>query len=160
MLLIIPLNLLFFVSFFMCLVICLFLFFFFKQQTAYDRRISDWSSDVCSSDLSQSGRYTVDCRFTKSELERRIRRVRKYRDHIHLHRKDALDFLRHAERNLPDQTFLCVDPPYFNKGATIYPSFYEPEDHAAVAKHILSLDRPWIRSEASMVVKECVSACR
>src|SRR3546814_1953558 len=26
-------------------------FFFFKQKTAYDRRISDWSSDVCSSDL-------------------------------------------------------------------------------------------------------------
>src|SRR3546814_19262218 len=26
-------------------------FFFFKQKTAYDRRISDWSSDLCSSDL-------------------------------------------------------------------------------------------------------------
>src|SRR3546814_5641272 len=30
----------------------LLLFFFFKQKTAYDMRISDWSSDVCSSDLS------------------------------------------------------------------------------------------------------------
>src|SRR3546814_13947945 len=29
----------------------LFSFFFFKQKTAYDMRISDWSSDVCSSDL-------------------------------------------------------------------------------------------------------------
>src|SRR3546814_9522862 len=28
-----------------------FSFFFFKQKTAYDMRISDWSSDVCSSDL-------------------------------------------------------------------------------------------------------------
>src|SRR3546814_1173079 len=27
------------------------LFFFIKQKTAYERRISDWSSDVCSSDL-------------------------------------------------------------------------------------------------------------
>src|SRR3546814_1457540 len=34
-------------------VYCLFLFFFFfKQKTAYEMRISDWSSDVCSSDLS------------------------------------------------------------------------------------------------------------
>src|SRR3546814_1544046 len=32
-------------------VIC-FCFFFFKQKTAYEMRISDWSSDVCSSDLS------------------------------------------------------------------------------------------------------------
>src|SRR3546814_1984841 len=28
-----------------------FCFFFVKQKTAYERRISDWSSDVCSSDL-------------------------------------------------------------------------------------------------------------
>src|SRR3546814_7906671 len=30
---------------------CLFFVFFFKQKTAYEMRISDWSSDVCSSDL-------------------------------------------------------------------------------------------------------------
>src|SRR3546814_11912086 len=30
---------------------CVVLFFFFKQKTAYEMRISDWSSDVCSSDL-------------------------------------------------------------------------------------------------------------
>src|SRR3546814_5582929 len=30
---------------------CIGLFFFFKQKTAYEMRISDWSSDVCSSDL-------------------------------------------------------------------------------------------------------------
>src|SRR3546814_5011031 len=31
----------------LCSVLC----FFFKQKTAYEMRISDWSSDVCSSDL-------------------------------------------------------------------------------------------------------------
>src|SRR3546814_3750906 len=31
--------------------LCLYSFFFFKQKTAYEMRISDWSSDVCSSDL-------------------------------------------------------------------------------------------------------------
>src|SRR3546814_10233670 len=30
-------------------------FFFVKQKTAYEMRISDWSSDVCSSDLGRSG---------------------------------------------------------------------------------------------------------
>src|SRR3546814_10506673 len=34
----------------------LFCFFFFKQKTAYEMRISDWSSDVCSSDLNSSRR--------------------------------------------------------------------------------------------------------
>src|SRR3546814_15751167 len=31
----------------------IFCFFFFKQKTAYEMRISDWSSDVCSSDLDE-----------------------------------------------------------------------------------------------------------
>src|SRR3546814_5168005 len=34
----------------MC-VVCVVLLFLFKQKTAYEMRISDWSSDVCSSDL-------------------------------------------------------------------------------------------------------------
>src|SRR3546814_1064893 len=33
------------------MILFLFYLFFFKQKTAYDMRISDWSSDVCSSDL-------------------------------------------------------------------------------------------------------------
>src|SRR3546814_9494508 len=49
-----------------CVVLCkksfvcvlIFFFFFFKQKTAYEMRISDWSSDVCSSDL----QYLLDAR--------------------------------------------------------------------------------------------------
>src|SRR3546814_7440206 len=42
------------VEFVLCVLSCIvfFFFFFFKQKTAYEMRISDWSSDVCSSDLS------------------------------------------------------------------------------------------------------------
>src|SRR3546814_9034558 len=34
-------------------------FFFFKQKTAYEMRISDWSSDVCSSDLTPAGAHAA-----------------------------------------------------------------------------------------------------
>src|SRR3546814_15998861 len=34
-------------------------FFFFKQKTAYEMRISDWSSDVCSSDLPNRMRFRL-----------------------------------------------------------------------------------------------------
>src|SRR3546814_1282701 len=37
-------------------------FFFFKQKTAYDMRISDWSSDVCSSDLATGSENHVPWR--------------------------------------------------------------------------------------------------
>src|SRR3546814_8653723 len=36
---------------------CVFFFFFVKQKTAYEMRISDWSSDVCSSDLSDQPEF-------------------------------------------------------------------------------------------------------
>src|SRR3546814_9545059 len=45
--------------------LCVFLqvcFFFFKQKTAYEMRISDWSSDVCSSDLLSLRRSEVGLR--------------------------------------------------------------------------------------------------
>src|SRR3546814_9128130 len=48
----------------MTIIIIIFCFFFFKQKTAYEMRISDWSSDVCSSDLlAGSGKtiFRLDC---------------------------------------------------------------------------------------------------
>src|SRR3546814_7035075 len=43
---------------------CMICFFFFKQKTAYEMRISDWSSDVCSSDLARLERgHARDIRF-------------------------------------------------------------------------------------------------
>src|SRR3546814_3207359 len=41
---------------------CYFFFFFFKQKTAYEMRISDWSSDVCSSDLSPHSAFRASRR--------------------------------------------------------------------------------------------------
>src|SRR3546814_18950167 len=51
------------------------LFFFFKQKTAYDMRISDWSSDVCSSDLAGDNRCNWQIRhaaWQRSHPDRRL----------------------------------------------------------------------------------------
>src|SRR3546814_8204811 len=40
-------------------------FFFFKQKTAYEMRISDWSSDVCSSDLWRGSNRSINCRVAR-----------------------------------------------------------------------------------------------
>src|SRR3546814_7321786 len=51
-------------------------FFFFKQKTAYEMRISDWSSDVCSSDLklriSSSRHRTARSRAIRNHRRRKI----------------------------------------------------------------------------------------
>jgi len=94
--------------------------------------------------LSQDGNYKIDCRFNQHELTRRIKRIAKYKSRIHLHRLDALDFMTLADESLPVRSFFCIDPPYFNKGSSLYTSFYNPEDHAAVSQAVLGLKRPWI----------------
>src|SRR3546814_5275105 len=52
--------------------VLLFAVFFFKQKTAYEMRISDWSSDVCSSDLKRFGDVIVGAEFQPDHAIHRI----------------------------------------------------------------------------------------
>src|SRR3546814_3197433 len=56
----------------LCCLFCIF-FFFFKQKTAYEMRISDWSSDVCSSDLTNTERLIDSTRTVADHRPRRYR---------------------------------------------------------------------------------------
>src|SRR3546814_5686866 len=53
-----------------------FMSFFFKQKTAYEMRISDWSSDVCSSDLGFPGGPMGRCAMRRSQPWKRGRAIR------------------------------------------------------------------------------------
>src|SRR3546814_20560215 len=85
-------------------------FFFFKQKTAYEMRISDWSSDVCSSDLDagisrrkgadRAARRILSAvqQLYRSEGDRRVRRgARASQRHILDHRWTSLWQNRSAE---------------------------------------------------------------
>src|SRR3546814_8907672 len=62
--------------------LCLFLLFvfFFKQKTAYEMRISDWSSDVCSSDLPEDADQRGRNAQRREELDQFDRRRRRGED--------------------------------------------------------------------------------
>lgn len=94
--------------------------------------------------LGQSGNYKLDCRYNHDDLLRRMARVRKYRDRIHLTNLDALAFLNHCQVALPADSLLFIDPPYYKKGPGLYTSFYRPDDHERVAEAVLSVDLPWV----------------
>src|SRR3546814_7638504 len=53
--------------------------FFFKQKTAYEMRISDWSSDVCSSDLTQRAQRSYEPRRPFMALRKRQPDARRFR---------------------------------------------------------------------------------
>src|SRR3546814_2984472 len=73
------------------------MFFFFKQKTAYEMRISDWSSDVCSSDLAELHR-AGDA--VAAHLRLAFQRHRHGDGHVHLPNQPvAVDLaVRHVER--------------------------------------------------------------
>lgn len=93
--------------------------------------------------LDQTGNYKLDCRFNTEELVRRLRRVSRYRDRIHLTNLDALDFLDHCA-TFPQRSLLFIDPPYFKKGPGLYASYYKPEDHAQLAQRVKRIKTPWL----------------
>jgi DNA adenine methylase len=92
----------------------------------------------------QEGEYKLDCRFNKEGLISKIKRIEKYKHRIHLYNLDAIDFINQIHKELPLNSFYCIDPPYYVKGSTLYTSFYKPEDHQILSKVILELSRPWI----------------
>lgn len=94
--------------------------------------------------LNQEGKFKVDCRYNKDDLAKRIKRIKRYEDRIHLTRLDAGDFMVHADKYLPEKSLFFIDPPYFHKGAELYTSFYSASDHSNIANKILSLRHPWV----------------
>jgi DNA adenine methylase len=94
--------------------------------------------------LNQNGNYLIDCRFNREDLSRRIVRVSRYADRIHLTRLDALDFLDVCKARLPANSLLFVDPPYFRKGPELYTNFYKADDHMKLAAKVMSVSSPWI----------------
>jgi DNA adenine methylase len=83
----------------------------------------------------QTGKWKIDARFNRTELTRRIEKIRLYRDRISLSNRDAIEFLRSEVSGgaSANKTFVYLDPPYFRKGCDLYLNYYQPEDHAILA---------------------------
>jgi DNA adenine methylase len=92
----------------------------------------------------QVGPYKIDCRFNRRELASRVARLRHYRKRIHLTHLDAAEFLAQFQRNATRPSLLCIDPPYYNQGSSLYSNYYQRGDHAALAQQIQALHLPWL----------------
>src|SRR3546814_1808999 len=95
-------------------------FFFFKQKTAYEMRISDWSSDVCSSDLQPeflAGEGRGKARRLLQQHAERPRRQRRLQLAQHQWRGRLSDpAARRAPLRCAGQFLLQMTPPGTRKG--------------------------------------------
>jgi DNA adenine methylase len=108
----------------------------------------------------QNGTYKIDCRYNRTALVRRIERIAKHRGSITLSNLDAIDFIDRFEAEAKKYSLLCIDPPYFNKGSSLYTNFYRKSDHAILAKRVLDIKSPWLMTyddstEIRTLYKDC-----
>src|SRR3546814_11889804 len=118
-----------------CRCVCCESVFFFKQKTAYEMRISDWSSDVCSSDLV----YRSDSDQTHSPMFHQM-------EGLLIDETSSFADLKGTLKQFVDTFFerdfaIRFRPSYF--------PFTEPSAEVDIR-----------RSEERRVRKECVSTCR
>src|SRR3546814_20166471 len=119
-----------------------FFFFFFKQKTAYEMRISDWSSDVCSSDLAAAA-PSCDC----------PGRTFPDRSQEEFHAQDP------AGIDLPRRDGGHA-PPCRNDHRLRHHRTGQHLDREGWGARRYQDHQRWVRSEERGVGKECVRTCR
>lgn len=94
----------------------------------------------------QAGEWRLDARYNKIDLIDRIQRIAEMRDRITLYNMDAEKLVRQVLPELPRKLLCYLDPPYYVKGKGLYEDHYQHQDHAAIARAVAAMDRPWIVS--------------
>lgn len=92
--------------------------------------------------LAQNGNYKMDCRFNKADIISKIYAIAERQSDICIYNLDAIDFIRKLESQ--ENLVLMIDPPYYNKGQTLYANFYRHDDHAKIADVLANTTLPWI----------------
>jgi DNA adenine methylase len=92
--------------------------------------------------VKQTGKWKLDARFNKAELRRRCEKVAEYHERTRVSCDDGIDFI---ERLNPESTFFFIDPPYLEKGPTLYLNALDADYHAALAARLKAMsDAAWV----------------
>ena len=97
--------------------------------------------------LKQEGDWKMDARFNRNDLIRRIEAISNFRANITFSNMDAERYILEYVGELPYNTLVYCDPPYYNKASRLYLDHYRPEDHERVAAVIQdNLNHRWVVS--------------
>jgi len=86
--------------------------------------------------LNQTGNYKLDSRFNKADLIQRIERIGSVAKHIHVTNFDTEEWLSTLDDNIPANSLIYLDPPYYEKGQGLYRNYYQHKDHVAIQEKL------------------------
>lgn len=111
----------------------------------------------------QSGPWKIDARYNADELIFRIESIAKMKSKIKLTHSDAISFLKFGLPKWSKRSLVYLDPPYYEQGSQLYYDYYQPKDHAEVAKFVREKmgNRFWIVSYDNVrAIKELYAGFR
>lgn len=96
--------------------------------------------------IAQSGEWKIDARFTKETIISRLEQIKKFRAKIEVQNLDGIELLTKLEtRKNASAHFIFLDPPYFQKGQSLYLNHYNNEDHEKLSNFLgKSSFRKWV----------------
>jgi DNA adenine methylase len=115
--------------------------FFFLNRT----NVSGVLSGGIIGGLQQTGNYKIDARYNKIELIRKIEKIARFSNRIDVSNLDGISLVKKYKRRASD-TFIYLDPPYYEKGSNLYLNAYKDDDHIRLSQFVSTLSTPWLLS--------------
>ena len=92
----------------------------------------------------QKGNYSINARFNKKTIIKRIKKIYGIRDQIEITNLNAIDFLKPDVLEKYSNVFIYCDPPYVKQGSKLYKNSFTTEDHIDLFTIINNCKQRWL----------------
>lgn len=94
----------------------------------------------------QKSKYSLDCRFNKAGIVKKIHAIASQSHRIRLYMSDAKDLIKDVLlQESAEQLFTFFDPPYYKQGQALYKNAFNHDDHVALSEAIKMMNKyKWI----------------
>lgn len=93
----------------------------------------------------QESQYKIDARFNKKDIIERLEKIKQIRHKITVYKCDGIKLLKKLEKRKDRENyFIFLDPPYHDKGSTLYFNHYKDQDHDDLRNFLKDTDLKWM----------------
>ena len=117
----------------------------FLNRTSFSGILNELSGPI--GGQSQASEYTVDCRYYRDTILRRLELLWGIRDRVFdVGAQSYLQTLRYFEKRKKISAFFYLDPPFFYKADKLYNFHFDYDEHDVFVDRVAKLNSPWLLS--------------